>query len=213
MANAIQVIRVRSFATASLVAVGIGLAGCGAAATATSSGQAPAAAAATAAAAGPRSKADQVKAYEHVCSLFTAAEAQTAMGDAQVLATSPAPFDISSNSGVLGVGDSAACLYMIPITGDLAQFSQGNPGLPGFIVSVDTRLSVVWGSIKAGKDKVPISGLGDEAYWQPGLDGGGVVVGRKGSMYVFITRLVQEGAPADAQDREVTLARSIAAKM
>ena len=134
------------------------------------------------------------------------------MGDTQ-LGTSPAPFELSSNSGVLGVGDSAACLYMIPITGEMAQLAPDNPGLPGFIVSVDTRLSVVWGSVKAGKDKESIGGLGDEAYWEPGVNGGGVIVARKGSNYVFLTRLVQEGAPADFKDREVTLARSIAAKM
>jgi hypothetical protein len=134
------------------------------------------------------------------------------MGDKQ-LAPSPAPFEISSSSGVLGVGDSAACMYMIPITGDLAQFAQGNPGLPGFIVSVDTRLSVVWGSVKAGNNKEAINGLGDEAYWQPGLDGGGVLLARKGSKYVFISRLVQDGAPPDFKEREITLAQSIVAKM
>ncbi|MGI8610077.1 MAG: hypothetical protein ACR2MY_12800 [Candidatus Dormibacteria bacterium] len=134
------------------------------------------------------------------------------MGDTQ-LGTSAAPFELSSSSGVLGVGDSAACLYMIPITGELAQLAPDNPGLPGFIVSVDTRLSRIWDSVKAGKDKQSISGLGDEAYWQPGLDDGGVVLARKGAKYVFISRLVQQGAPADFKDREITLARSIVAKI
>lgn len=207
-----QTLSVRSLATISLISVGIGLAGCGANSAAPTASPASSATAAPAQSSGPRSKAEQIAAYQYVCGLFTAQEAQTAMGDRQ-LAPSPAPFEISSSSGVLGVGDSAACLYMIPIAGELAQLAPGNPGLPGFIVSVDTRLSVVWGSVKAGKDKEPISGLGDEAYWQPGLDGGGVVVARKGSKYIFISRLIQDAAPPDFKDREITLARSIAAKI
>ena len=171
-------------------------------------------------AAGPRSKAEQIAAYQVVCGLFTREEAQAVVGDAPQLAASPAPFDELSTGAVLGIGDAAACEYLtVPpdSQGVPPELAQNLHGFPAIYIAVDTKL-VGWPYVLSNDKKEAISGLGDEAYYVPstlaGDNSGGYLVAHKGSKYLWISRDNLAGnAPADVRQRMTTLAQLILSKI
>ena len=204
-----------------VVAFAIFTAGCGVAGSGTNVAGPPSPASSSAAASQPAgATTDKAAAYKAVCALFTRDEAQAVVGDTAQLAAAPAPLADLTAGSVVGIGEATTCEYWtVPpdMQGIPADAAQNLHGFPAFYLAVDTKL-VSWQLVVTNNKREPVSGLGGEAYYVPAqLEGdktGGYLVAHKGTKYLWISRgqFAGDAAP-DVKDREVTLARSVLAKI
>ncbi len=150
-----------------------------------------------------------------VCALFSRDQAQAVAGD-NPLADAPGPdFGTDPTSGL-----GSVCLWSTPPP------QEGVPGLPVFELAYDDgSLPVarthpanhpqperIKGNLFSAKDTEAVSGLGDEAYYQPKASGGGALFVRRGTKYVCIMPGLGT-FPADLKQREIDLARAVLSKV